>query len=360
MLERLATVPPSDAVNAPSAPAVVAPAPAPLAPPAAPPRRVSWGAVLAGVVTTLATQVLFSILGLGLGSGTIDPLQEQDPTRGIAMGAAIWFVVTSIFALLAGGYVAGRLAGVPRRVDSALHGFLAWGLATLLGVYLLTSAVGGLMSGALGLVGRGVTLAGAGLAAAAPGAMDTARGQLEQAGVKPDFGAFRQEVETLLRQTGKPELQPGAVADQAGGALRDGRATGAQAAAAPQASDDAVKALLDRITSGANTTLDAADRDALVNLVAARTGKSRDEATRVVAGYEQTYRQAQARAQELKVQAEQKAREIGDRAAEGVSKAALWSFAALLVGVASAVLGGYLAGTRRDAHGPMTARVAHA
>lgn len=354
MLERLATAP-ADAANAPPAPAEVAPAPAPLAPPAAPPRRVSWGAVLAGVVTTLAIQILFSVLGLGLGSGTIDPLQEQDPTRGIATGAAIWFVVMSLFALFVGGYVAGRLAGVPRRVDSALHGFLAWGLATLLGVYLLTSAVGGLLSGALGLVGRSVTLAGAGLAAAAPGAAEAARGRLEQAGVKPDFSAFRQEVETLLRQTGKPELQPGAVADQVGGALRDGRATGAQAAAAPQTSDDAVKALLDRVTSSANATLDAADRDALINIVVARTGKSRDEAARVVAGYEQTYRQAQARAQELKAQAEQTARQTADRAAKGVSKAALWSFASLLVGVAAAVFGGYLAGDRRAAHGSMTA-----
>ncbi|HEU4536148.1 MAG TPA: hypothetical protein VFS00_18615, partial [Polyangiaceae bacterium] len=244
---------------------------------------------------------------------------------------------------------------VPRRVDNALHGFLAWGLATLLGAYLLTSAVGSLVSGALGLVGRGVTLAGAGLAAAAPGAAEAARGQLEQAGVRPDFGAFRQEVETLLRQTGKPELQPGAVADPAGGAARDVRGTGAQAAAAPQASDDAVKALLDRVTSGTSATFDAADRDALINVVAARTGKSRDEATRVVAGYEQTYRQAQARAQELKQQIEQKARQTADRAAEGVSTAALWSFVTLLVGAAAAALGGYLAGSRRGAHGPLTA-----
>lgn len=314
-------------------------------------RRVSWAAVLAGVVAMLAIQLLFSVLGIGIGAGTIDPLQEQDPARGVATGAAVWFVVTSFVALLAGGHVAGRLAGVSRRVDSALHGFLAWGLATLVGVYLLTSTVGGLVSGTLGFVGRGLSIAGTGLAAAAPGALGAARDKLEQGGVKPDLGSLRREVETLLRQTGKPELQPGAVANQAGDAMKDARATGTQAATAPQASDDEVKALLDRVTSGADATMNAADRDALINVVAARTGKSRDDAARTVAGYEQTYRQAQAKAEELKAQAKQKARQVADQAAEGVSRAALWSFVALLVGAAAASFGGYSAGRRRDDFG---------
>ena len=33
----------------------------------------SWGAVLAGVVVALVTQLILNMIGLGLGAGTLDP-----------------------------------------------------------------------------------------------------------------------------------------------------------------------------------------------------------------------------------------------------------------------------------------------
>jgi len=112
--------------------------------PAATIRRVSWAAVLAGVVVALVVQLLLSLLGVGIGASTVDALQDQDPTGGLATRAGMWFMGTSLVAVFLGGWVAGRLAGIPRRIDSLLHGVLTWSVATLMLFFLLTSSVGNL------------------------------------------------------------------------------------------------------------------------------------------------------------------------------------------------------------------------
>lgn len=133
-------------------------------------KRIFWGAVIAGVVVTLVTQLLLSLLGLGIGASTIHPVTEENPVSGMGVGAGIWFLISTLLALFAGGCVAGRLANVPRKVDSALHGVLTWASATLLTFFLLTSAVGGLLSGAASVLGKELSATGqqAAMAATSP------------------------------------------------------------------------------------------------------------------------------------------------------------------------------------------------
>jgi len=304
-------------------------------------KRVSWGAIFAGVVITLVTQLLLSLLGLGIGASTVNPLSEQNPASGIGTGAGIWFAVTTLVALFAGGWVAGRLAGIPRATDSLLHGLLTWGLATLLIFYLLTTTIGSLIGGTFRVLGSGLSAVTSGAIAAAPQVAGAAQNQIQQSGI--DMSSIRREIETTLRQTNKPELQPGAIQNQVDQATNQTQNTAGNAASDPANSDTAVSALLNRISQSGEKTFNAADREALVNVVMARTGKSRPEAEATVASYQRTYEQAQVKYEETKAQAEQKAREVGQKTADGVSKAALWAFAALLLSALAAAIGGYLA-----------------
>src|SRR5262245_35491040 len=80
-------------------------------------RRISWGAIIAGLIVTLVCQILLSMLGVAIGASSIEPLQEQKPLEGLGMSAAIWWIVSSLISLFLGGCVAGRLAGVPRKAD---------------------------------------------------------------------------------------------------------------------------------------------------------------------------------------------------------------------------------------------------
>ncbi|WP_222185171.1 hypothetical protein, partial [Geminicoccus harenae] len=111
--------------------------------------KISWGAVLAGVVVALVTQLILNMLGIGFGAGVLDPATGDNPAASsFSIGAGLWFVVSGILASLAGGYAAGRLAGKPKESTAGWHGLTAWALTTLLVFYLLTSAVGGILGGA--------------------------------------------------------------------------------------------------------------------------------------------------------------------------------------------------------------------
>lgn len=109
-------------------------------------RRISWGAVFAGAVIASANQIAWTMLGAAIGLATINPAQETNAAQGLGIGAGIWWLLTGLVSLFLGGLVAGRLAGVPRRVDGLLNGVTVWGLTTVLGVWLVGSALGGMFN----------------------------------------------------------------------------------------------------------------------------------------------------------------------------------------------------------------------
>ena len=122
--------------------------------------RVSWGAIFAGVVVALVVQVLLTMLGVGIGVATLDPGAGDNPavsTFSIATG--IWYVLSGIIAAFAGGYIAARMSGKTVATTGALHGLTSWAFTTLLVLYLLSTAVGGIVGGAF----NGITSAVGGL-----------------------------------------------------------------------------------------------------------------------------------------------------------------------------------------------------
>jgi len=307
-------------------------------------KRISWGAIFAGAVLALVIQLALSLLGLGIGLGTIDPLTEQNPMAGIGVGAAIWWVVSMLVSLYLGATVASRLAGMPRPTDGMLHGLLTWSVVTLLTFYLLTTAVGRLIGGVTGVAGRALSGVGSGIAAVAPEAGEAIKGELKAQGI--DLNDVKKQARLLLRQTGKAELNPDKLESQAKNAGRDAKNEAGQSAANPQAADDNFDELIDRLSSQAENIGNAADRDAAVNVVMKRTGKSRAESEQIVDNWISTAKQAQAKLAEAKVKAEATARQAGDAAAAGLSKAALMMALGLGLGAAAAAFGGRRAAPR--------------
>jgi hypothetical protein len=112
--------------------------------------RLSWGAILAGLVIAIVTQIVLSVLGLAVGLTVWDP---GDPVRGLGIGAGIWAAVAALIALFAGGVVTGRLAGVLTPGDGALHGGVMWGLTVIVTVWLAAAGVGTVLGGAFQIVG---------------------------------------------------------------------------------------------------------------------------------------------------------------------------------------------------------------
>ena len=194
-------------------------------------RRISWGSVFAGLIVAIMISLVLALLGMAIGLGTVNPAQEANPFSGLGLGAAIWWVASSLIALFFGGWVAARMAGVPRGFDGAVHGVLTWGLVTLVTFYFLGSALGRIIGGAGSLVGQGLGLVGQGVAAAAPKVAGAAQDKMQEEGIT--LGSIKAEAAQLLRETGKPGLQPEALrqqAQQAGQTAQSGAAQAAQAA----------------------------------------------------------------------------------------------------------------------------------
>ena len=55
-------------------------------------RRISWGAVFAGVVMVVAVHILLTMLGAGIGLSLVDPGRGDNPSvAGIGIGGAVWW-----------------------------------------------------------------------------------------------------------------------------------------------------------------------------------------------------------------------------------------------------------------------------
>jgi hypothetical protein len=263
--------------------------------------RVSWGAVFAGVVIALVTQLILNLIGIGIGAATFDPASGANPSgTAFSVGAGIWWTISGILAALAGGYAAGRLAGQPKQDSGGWHGLTAWALATLVIFALLTTTAGAIAGGALRFLGSVAGGTAQTLGVTAQTAVQAAAPAITQA---PDPLA---SIERSIR-------------DASGGndpaALRDA----------------AISAVRAAVTADPAQVRDARERAA--QALAKAQGVPIDDARGLIARYEQQYRQAID-------QAKQQATEAAQAATTAVSRGALFGSIALLLGAIAAWLGG--------------------
>lgn len=309
-------------------------------------RRISWGAVLAAVALAITVQLLLSMLGIGIGMSTIDPVKGETPTMGaFSISAGVWGIVTGLIALFIGGWAAGRLAGMPQRTDGILHGLLTWSVAILISVYLLTSAVGTFVGGAFGIVGDAVSAMTKGAQAVAPELADAAKQELN--GLDVSWKDIKSEALALLQQTDKQALQPGQLKEDAQQTMNQAEQAAQETSKRPQQADENFDSLLDRIIRQGQDKVSEVDQTAIVNIVADRTNMSQAEAQQTVERWQKTYQQAQAKVDDLKAKAKQQAVEAAEATAKTVSTASIWTFIALLLGAIVAAIGGAV-GTPKD------------
>lgn len=314
-------------------------------------RHISWGAVFAGMVIAVVVQLVLGLIGTGIGLSTLDPMRYSSPgAAALGIGAGVWWIVSSVIALFIGGWVSGHLSGSPDQTDSVLHGLLTWGVATLVTVYLVTSLIGSLLSGGAAVVSKTADVAAAGVGAMAAPAAGLAKEQLASNGITLE--SMKAQVQELLAQTGKPALQPGAVSAQAASAAGQMSAGAASAGSTGSSPVADLQTTLQKIMTAGKDTVDQADREAVVNVVMARTGATREEAQQRTDAWSTQYQDAKAKLTQSRVEAEAKARRVADDAASATSKGALGAAVALVLGAVAAAFGGMFARRRVGLAGP--------
>ena len=178
-------------------------------------RRISWSAILAGVAVTLGVSLLLTLLGAGLGAASINPMQESNPFEGLGRLSILWMVISGIVSFFTGGWVAGFGHGsATTQGESAVHGFVAWSIASILTVGLITRAAGSVLSTSAGLVGQTIS-GGAKAASQSPEISSRLREELEKRGI---------DVNSIQERAQSPETQAGAeqAARQAGQTVAKG------------------------------------------------------------------------------------------------------------------------------------------
>lgn len=282
-------------------------------------RRISWAAIFGGVILAVTVEFLFSLLGAGVGLATIDTNTGNSPEAStFGIGAGLWWIITDCIALAAGGYVAAWLAGIEVRFDGVLHGLVTWGIATLVTLWLLTSAIGSIIGGGFTALGNVASATGSGITQAA-------KPLTQAAGVSPD----------MIQQQAQSYLQPG------------------NADPASMSSEDAQKAIATDLATYAGGGSDAAAaKERIINIMAAQTKTSHDEAAK-------KFDDTQARLKQAQDKAVQTAKNAADASASAASAASFGAFVVLLLGGLSAAFGGAMAVQRRHLDRRNAVPVAH-
>jgi hypothetical protein len=283
-----------------------------------PTRALSWGAIFAGSFTALASHLLLTLASMGLGLQSMEPLTEGDAVSRLAMTAGISWTVSALISLWIGGWVAGRFADVGNHSVGRLHGLAVWSLATVV-TYLSFTVDAGLMAmGASKLAGAGIAAVGKAAEAAAPGASDAF-----QTFTKSNGGI----VSSFL-----DEVTP---AD-----------AGRNGATNPAKARREIGWAAYRFFSEDGGVRSPENQAELAQTIAQTTGRSEADSQRIVGEWVTSYDQAKQELETTKQHAADKLRAAAEKTKDAATTAALWTFVAFLVGLASAVWGGH-AGAKR-------------
>lgn len=109
--------------------------------------RVSWGAVLAGSVVTLASYLLFSLLLAGIGLAIAEPGTDG---RAVGMGTILVGVFCMGLSLFAGGWVTTQLTAGETKSESIVYGILTWATVTAASLFMVGWGVSAGYHGLLG------------------------------------------------------------------------------------------------------------------------------------------------------------------------------------------------------------------
>lgn len=111
---------------------------------------INWTAVWVGALTALAIALIIGLIGLAVGAHQASRIARWQDVR---LVAGIFAICGAFFSMVAGGWVAGRIAGLRRAENAMLQGGIVWVLAVPLLLAAAALGAGGYMGWFAGLAG---------------------------------------------------------------------------------------------------------------------------------------------------------------------------------------------------------------
>jgi hypothetical protein len=280
--------------------------------------RISWGAIIAGVVVATILQVAMNMLGLSIGAAALEPGDPGAVAPTFGTVTVLWMAASILISLFVGGAVAGYMSGRIGRNEGMWHGLTVWAVTTILALWMLTSAAGSVLNGVTNALGQGLGLLGSAAAEIVPEVADTA--------VLQDslLTSIRDEAGAMNGPTTSTTSTDTTATGENGAAVQQPRAMNAsmvlgvgEMLAAEEGSPEA----------------DTARQNVMTMMT--DMGISQEEATATIDRWERDYRAVAAQASE---RAEQAAEDIAD----AVATTAGLTFMVIALGGLAAGAGGFL------------------
>ncbi len=99
--------------------------------------RISWGAIVAGSVLSLALYFLLTLLGGAIGLSVSDKFAGKN----IGLAAAVYAIVVTAACLFVGGFVASQLTTGENKREAAMYGLLVWAAVFTMLLWLMATGV---------------------------------------------------------------------------------------------------------------------------------------------------------------------------------------------------------------------------
>jgi hypothetical protein len=137
---------------------------------------VSWAAIAAGALASLALTLVLLWFGTGMGFSVVSPWSNSGVSATtFKIGTGLYLIVIAMISSAVGGHIAGRLRTQWYSLHSnevyfrdTAQGFLSWALASLIGALMLASAATSIVGSTAGGLSQG---AASGAATQSSGAM---------------------------------------------------------------------------------------------------------------------------------------------------------------------------------------------
>ncbi len=277
-----------------------------------------------------------NLLGLSLGFGSIEPVEKSSPFSGVGTASLVWWAVSNLLALFVGAYVAARVGVSFYQKSGIIQGIMTWALYLILSLWLVTSAVGGVISGVGNTIGNVVSWAN--------DQQELSQNQQlsehHEKELEVSLNKAKEKFYMLLEEVQKPALDP----QEAENEVEDKMDNSGQQAMKDFGSSAQLDAKIEQIFNEAKNVFDnkweALDKEALVNILTSRTNFSEKEARQTVNSYVAEYENLRKQSMQFLDKMKQEAEKTAGTISDAMADAALYLFIALLLGAIVGALGG--------------------
>lgn len=106
--------------------------------------KITWSSILAGLIICLSFELLFSILGVGIGMVNVE-LNSSGISK-LTEESIIWLALSGVIAMGVGGWFVGVFSQTSCLIRCFYYAIITWGLATLLTVMAVLTIYGAILN----------------------------------------------------------------------------------------------------------------------------------------------------------------------------------------------------------------------